>query len=185
MLQMETNLPTPHLHPTVFILFLSDCDPRWEAENSSILMIVTLHDTAFAEGCGETLVLEGEAWLVVLCSMASGQDRLHNANGLRSHPVCTHLPWCPARGQPFEDHHLPKLCCSPRAPGDHTLGDLHALGGLAKLLRIPLLPPRDARNPGGLCIPQPLPLLCGSRQAAQVLPERSWTDDPRLLEHRC
>lgn len=38
------------------------------------------------------------------------------------------------------DHHLPKLRCTPRAPGDHALGDPHTPGSLAKLVRMTLAP---------------------------------------------
>lgn len=39
-----------------------------------VLKVVTLHNATFTEGCGEALVLEGEAWLVVLYSMAGGEQ---------------------------------------------------------------------------------------------------------------
>lgn len=35
---------------------------------------MTLHNATFTEGCGEELVLEGEAWLVVLNSMAGREQ---------------------------------------------------------------------------------------------------------------
>lgn len=35
-------------------------------------MVLTLLNATSTEGCGETLVLEGEAWLVVLCITAGG-----------------------------------------------------------------------------------------------------------------